>query len=111
MIYSYAIEILCIWHLCSTCWLRIPIGFFTNVMIKFTTRNQEISDNAQYSCQLIVFFDAFSLGSQNGLLPFLINLIVIFPNFFISMKLFYNCFDILLRYRNLYRKGISRFRV
>ena len=42
------------------------------------TRIQQISDNPQYSGQLILVYITFSRGSQKGLLILFIKLIVLF---------------------------------
>ena len=45
------------------------------------TINQQISNNAQYSGQLIVVYITFSLGSQTGSLLLFIKLIILFSYF------------------------------
>ena len=56
------------------------------------TRNQKISENAQYSGRLMAVYITFSLGSQTGLLPLFIKRIVLFSYFLFSVKLFCNPF-------------------
>ena len=52
------------------------------------TRNQQISDNAQYSSQLMLFYINSFLGSQTCFLLLFIKLIVLFSLLFISVTYF-----------------------